>query len=181
MSTIPVLPGQTEPNPSNGAIGSAHQITNLDEVRQRSEASQRFAAAFGGIVTVLMNSPGYSHHTLSDLKRQIVPAVVSGQFSLAQARSKDSGDVRPVGVVLWASVSDEVDQRLTAEIEAAVRLQPNEWRSGPILWIVEGIGERGVVASQIRRLREKEWRGHAVKIKVRGQQGAPIIRMLSPA
>ncbi len=170
-----------EPNPRSLASGSTAQVASLEEARQRSEASQRFASAFGGIVAVMMQVPGYSQYALSDLKWLVIPALVTGQFSLAQARSKENGEIKPVAVVLWASVSDDVDRRLTADSEVAVRLQPGEWRSGPNLWIVEGIGERSIVAGQIRRLREKEWLGHAVKIKVRGQDGTPVIKLLSPA
>ena len=181
MSTVPGLPDGAEPRPAAGASESTPQVAGLDAVRARGEAAQRSMAAFGGIVTVMMQSPAFQHRSLSDLKDMVMPAVVTGQFWLAHARHKDSGEIRPIGAVLWASVSDEVDQRLTADPNVAIRLQLDEWRSGANLWIVEGIGERTIVANLIRGLRQKDWQGQAVKIKVRGQDGGPIVRLLPAA
>ena len=147
----------------------------------RARAAQHISAAFGGIVTVFMQTSGFQDYTLADLKWLVVPAIVTGQFSLVQARLKGSGDIRPVGVLLWASVSDSVDQRLSAEQGTASRLQGNEWRSGNILWIVEAVGERSIIANQIRKLRDSEWRGRPIKIKVRGKDGSPVIRQLPAA
>jgi hypothetical protein len=50
------------------------------------------------------------------------------------------GIVVPVGVALWASVSTDVDQRLS-DLSAPWRLQPDEWCSGDTLWLVELVGD----------------------------------------
>ena len=41
---------------------------------------------------------------------------------------------RPIGVVLWASVSDEVAERLA---QGKTKLRPQDWKSGDTLWVVE--------------------------------------------
>jgi cytolysin-activating lysine-acyltransferase len=43
---------------------------------------------------------------------------------------------RPVGVLLWAFVSDEVEARLA---QGVTRLRPQDWKSGDKLWVVEAI------------------------------------------
>ena len=43
---------------------------------------------------------------------------------------------RPIGVVLWASVSDEVAERLA---QGTTKLRPQDWKSGDQLWVVESL------------------------------------------
>lgn len=180
MSTVPILANGAEPKTGRGASVSSPEAQS-DEARRAAEASLRLSAAFGSIVTVLMNTQAFQATSLSELKTLVTPAIATGQFSLAQVRAKDTRETRPIGVLLWASVSEAVDRRLMAEPKAVVRLAPHEWLSGNVLWIVEGIGERSVVANLIRRQRDRDWRGRPVKIKVRGPDGVPIVRVLPAA
>lgn len=180
VSTVPGSANGAEPKPGNGASVSP-PVPQADVQRARAELANRINAAFGGIVTVMIEQPAFRATPISELKTLVLPAVASGQFSLAQMRVKQTGEVRPIGALLWASVSEAVDQRLTVEGRAAVRLAPHEWLSGNILWIVEGIGERSVVANLIRRQRDLDWRGRPVKIKVRGADGSPVVRLLPAA
>jgi hemolysin-activating ACP:hemolysin acyltransferase len=69
------------------------------------------SAAFGDAATVLMRSPHYKHYSLADLEWLVLPAIATGQFSLADARHRQIGLSAPVAVVLWASVSAEVDHK----------------------------------------------------------------------
>jgi hemolysin-activating ACP:hemolysin acyltransferase len=178
VSTVPGLASGRGPDPGKGANVPPNGAADEAQARLRAEAANRLNAAFGGIVSVMMNAPAFQSTPLSALRTVVVPAISTGQFSLAQMRVRESGEVRPIGALLWASVSDAVDSRLMAEASAAVRLAPHEWLSGDHLWIVEGIGERGVVANLIRRQRDKDWRGRPVKIKVRGPDGTPLVRLL---
>jgi len=140
--------------------------------------SRQVSAAFGDIVSVLMRSPGFKAMPLGELEHLVVPAVAIGQFSVAQAQLKSNGAVAPLGVVLWASVSPEVDQRLAAAPDKPVRLQKQEWRSGDIVWVVEAAGDRRIIAAQFKRLKAAEWKGRQVKLRVRGPDGKPAIRLL---
>jgi hemolysin-activating ACP:hemolysin acyltransferase len=140
--------------------------------------SRQVSAAFGDIVSVLMRSPGFKAMPLGELEAFVVPAVATGQFSVAQAQLKANGAVAPVGIVLWASVSPEIDQRLTAEPDKPIRLQASEWRSGNVVWIVEAAGDRRVIAAQLKQLKAREWNGRMVKLRVRGQDGRPAVRTL---
>lgn len=161
-----------------GAAAEVADEARLEEQRLRSEAAQRGATVLGTIVSVMMQAPAFAGRPVGDLKWLVVPAIATGQYSLAQARSKATGEIRTVGVLLWASVSDAVDARLSGSTDHVTRLDPEDWRSGDNVWVVEGIGERSVIAQQIRQLRQREWLGRPVKMKLRGQDGAPIVRQL---
>ena len=178
MSIEPARVNGTVPHAQAVATSADAELARQEELRRRNEAAVRSAAALGNIVSVMMHTPGFAGYSLGDLKWLVAPAVDTRQYSLAQARVKSTGELRTIGALLWASVSDAVDARLTAEPDTAIRLAPEEWRSGNILWVVEGIGERSIVAQLIRQLRQKDWSGRPVKIKVRGQDGAPLVRQL---
>lgn len=127
-------------------------------------------AAFGEIVTLLMRSPADKHHSLADLEWLVVPAVARGQYALAEAQSKETGAVSPVGAVLWAFVSEEVEKRLS-DLSAPLRLKPNEWRSGDIPWIVQAIGDRRVLAGLIQQLTKTAFKDRQPKMRARGPDG----------
>ena len=59
---------------------------------------------------------------------------------------------RPIGVVLWASVSDEVAERLA---QGTTKLRPQDWKSGDKLWVVEVIAPFGGADEMVKDLKEK--------------------------
>lgn len=136
-----------------------------------AQASRRLSACFGQIVAVLMRSSAYKHFMLSDLEWFVAPAVIAGQFNIAEAQSKTHGLTTPIGVVLWARVSPDVDRRLSSSFEQPIRLKPREWTSGEIFWIVDAIGDRRVLDVMLRRLTEKEWKGKQIKLRARDKDG----------
>jgi cytolysin-activating lysine-acyltransferase len=103
--------------------------SDVPSTSQQPSAIRQVDVTLGKIVTILMRSPQHKQHSLADLEWLVLPAVLSGQFRVAQAQQ--SGIAVPVGVALWASVSTAVDQRLS-DLSAPWRLQPDEWRSGDI-------------------------------------------------
>lgn len=185
-AAVPVAAAPPPPSPEPAPAAAAPAAAGPDpapalspeEAKRRAAMSRQVSAAFGDIVSVLMRSPGFKAMPLGELEAFVVPAVATGQFSVAQAQLKANGAVAPVGVVLWASVSPEIDVRLAGAPDKPVRLQPNEWRSGDVIWIVEAAGDRRVIAAQLKRLTSAEWKGRVVKLRVRGQDGKPAVRVL---
>lgn len=159
------------------AAPEAPQLSE-EELRKRAAASKLVSASFGEIVSVLMRSEHYKQYSLQDLEWLVVPAVLSNQFLLAEARAKGNGFTAPVGVVLWASVSAEVDQRLTANIAQPMRLKPEDWRSGDILWLVDAVGPAKLIGSMLQQLHTKVFKGRQVKLRAQGQDGKPAVRTM---
>lgn len=141
-------------------------------------AAQRVSSVFGEVVTLLMRTPRYQDLALTDLEWLVVPAVVSGQVSVAIAQS-DVGAF-PVGTILWASVSAEVAERLAAEPRNGARLEPGEWTSGEIVWIAASAGDGGVLNDMLQRLSDNEWLGKEVRMVVE-TGGRPIVATLARA
>ena len=153
-----------------------------EAARKAAETSKLLMAAFGQITNVLMRSPQYRQHPLSDLEWLVVPAVMNGQFALAEARSKANGMKAPVAVLLWASVSAEIDKRLSETAAATpTRLKPEEWASGELLWVIDAVGEPDMVQAMLKRKMETDWKGQTAKMRVRDKAGVMRVGVLSAA
>ncbi len=79
--------------------------------------------------------------------------------------------VAPIGAVFWARVSPEVDQRLVENIAQPLKLSFEEWRNGPILWLVDAVGEFTVIEEMLTRLIATEWKGQEVRLRARTKDG----------
>jgi hemolysin-activating ACP:hemolysin acyltransferase len=165
--------------PTSPAVGASTDTPlDKDEARKRAIASKQIAAAFGEIVALAMRTQATRHHTLQDLEWLVAPAVLTGQFALAEAQAKTTGLVTPVGAVLWAMVSEETDRRLTAELEAPMRLRPDEWRAGAIPWIVLTLGDQRVVGGLLKQLTETVFKNRAPKLRARSADGRVTVGRL---
>jgi len=86
------------------------------------------AHMMGEMVWLMSQSPVHKHYAIADLEWMIMPPLLLEQYRVF--RDKD----RPIGVALWAYLSEEAERKLT---EGVVRLHPKDWKSGDRLWLVE--------------------------------------------
>lgn len=149
-----------------------------EEAKRSAIYSHGVMQALGSIVTVFLRSPAHRKLTLEAVERVVAPAVSTGQFSIAEATDRRSGLKTPVAVVLWASVSPEVDARLQAQSEQALQLDPKDWKSGQIVWIVEVVGKAAVVKEVINKLKTTAWKGRPVRVRTRDQAGKRSVQTL---
>jgi cytolysin-activating lysine-acyltransferase len=133
--------------------------------------------ALGQIVSLLMRSAHHKQHSLADLEWLLLPAVLAGQFRIAHAQAQPNGPRTPVAAALWASVSSEVDQRLS-DLSNPLRLRPEEWRSGDILWLVDTVGDSRVVPQLLKHMQETAFVGRDMKVRVRAEDGKTGIGIL---
>jgi cytolysin-activating lysine-acyltransferase len=130
------------------------------------------------VVGVLMRSPHYRRYALSDLEWLVIPPLLAGQFRIGEAKAgKNQKAVMPVAVVLWASVSSEVDKKLM-ESEEALQLKPEEWKSGDILWIIHTAGETRFVRQVVDELTKTTLKGRQVKVRAYDPAGKSKIHVL---
>jgi hemolysin-activating ACP:hemolysin acyltransferase len=165
---------------AGAATPAAQPELPAEELARRAAISKRLAGAFGEIVSVLMRSGGHRTQMLMDLEWLVLPALSTGQFSIADAQSKSVGYSLPVGVALWARVSPEVDKRLASNLDQPVRLKPDEWTSGDIYWLVEAVGDSRVIGPMLKGLSEREWKGKQVKFRARNEQGKGVVKVIEP-
>ena len=121
-----------------------------EESRKRAAAALQLSAAFAQVVTVLMRSPQHKHLALADLEWLVFPPLTTGQFAIANVQAKEGGASMPAALVLWASVSADVDKKLSENVSGPMRLRPDEWKSGDILWLVRRTRGAGAPEAALR-------------------------------
>lgn len=85
-------------------------------------------AVLGHAVWLMSHSPLHKYVFLADLEWMLVPPVAQQQFRLWMGQGK------PEAFATWALVDDAVEARLKLGHK---RLAPNEWTSGPNLWLMD--------------------------------------------
>lgn len=142
-----------------------------EQLEQARANAKHAAAAFGEIAALMMRVTPYSDMQVKDLNWLVGPAISTGQFALAEARDKTTGQTIPVGAVLWAMVSEDIEKKLSAADGDTVRLDTSDWRSGSIPWIVAAIGESKVVSTLLERLAKSTFKDEPARIRGRGKDG----------
>jgi hemolysin-activating ACP:hemolysin acyltransferase len=165
----------SSPQPQATASGKP---TGLTEKVRRDAAILRNALAFTQLVGLLMRSSHYRQYTLADLEWLVIPPLKAGQFRIGEAKLPNNQGTAPVALVLWASVSSEVDKRLMEGNEASFQLKPEEWTSGDILWLVHAAGETRFVRFVVDQLTKTTFKQRKVKVRGRDQAGNLKVHML---
>jgi hemolysin-activating ACP:hemolysin acyltransferase len=160
-----------DPTATGAAPQAAAPALTPEQLKDAAMASKLMMAGFGEIVSVLIRSQEHRNKPLAALEELVIPAVLTGQYTVAQAQSAANGLTTAIGVVMWARVSQAVDQHIAASIAEPVKLQLAEWRSGPILWIVDAAGEGKVIEAMLARLIDGEWKGQEVRMRARTKDG----------
>jgi len=110
----------------------------------------------GDVCWLMSRSPNRRHMFMADLEWLVMPPLALGQARLYR---NDKGD--PISFVSWATVSDEVNERLKSGI---ARLQPGEWRSGPHLWVFDVVAPFGGVTETLATLKKTVFEGKQVMV-----------------
>src|SRR5206468_3354147 len=106
----------------------------------------------------------------------VVPALATGQWRVVRAQSKQKGVPFPVAVALWARVSAEVDKKLSENLHVPIRLRPDEWQSGDILWLVDAVGDPRAVPQLLKQLLDTSFKGREVKVRAAGEDDRSAVR-----
>ena len=99
--------------------------------------------SFGQIAMAMMMLPRYRHQTLGDLQHLILEPLIRDRIAIAWPGNKQEDPLADsIGVAIWASVSDEADERIREQIRAntfPIRLKPEDWNSGTNHWLFDVI------------------------------------------
>jgi hemolysin-activating ACP:hemolysin acyltransferase len=164
LETQPLpVPARHENGPAAQPTPDAENAAPVGEQAPRRVRANPVSTAFGDMVALLAKSPAHKHFSLADLEWLLLPPVALNQFALADAKLPN-GQTVLAGLVLWAHVAPDVDARLAQSERYPVRLHPNEWRSGDILWIVDAVGNPKMIQTIIGGLAENAFGGKQFKM-----------------
>jgi len=111
-----------------------------------SGAAKKMSEVLGEVVWLMSQSPAHKQYFISDLEWFVMTPVLLQQFRLYYAKD------RPLGCLFWARVSDEVEAMLKA---GATKVRPQDWKSGPKLWVIEVVAPFGGAEEMVNDLKAK--------------------------
>ena len=136
-------------------------------------SAQTVSQVLGEIVWLMSQSPmhGAVRHRRSrmarrgcDKRKSVMTPVILQQFRMFyQDAPPEQGGRRPIGVILWGTVSPEVDAMLT---QGTNRLRPQDWKSGDKAWVVEVVAPFGGGDAMVADLKSKVFAGRELRALV---------------
>ena len=121
-------PGSVPPSKSDTPNGAGNGQSNTPPPKKT------VSQVLGEVTWLLTQSPVHKQLFIGDLEWFIMPPLLLEQFRIF------NGPQHPVGVALWARVSEDTDKRLR---EGAFKLRVDEWKGGTIPWLIELIAPFG--------------------------------------
>ena len=122
------------------------QDTAFTHPSPAADVQRTVASSLGEIVWLMSQSPAHKTFFISDLEWMIMVPVMLQQFRIFYDQQK------PIGVALWGFVNDEVEARLST---GNARLQPQDWKSGEKLWVIEIIAPFGGHEAMLQDLKSQ--------------------------
>ena len=101
-----------------------------------------------------------------------MPCMLSGQYAIAGAKAEGKETSDPIAVVMWASVSDEVDKRMSSNLSAPMALAPPEWRSGNHIWIIDAVGPGKIIEAMLNQFAAGPLKGKPMKLRRKKDDGS---------
>jgi cytolysin-activating lysine-acyltransferase len=128
-------------------------------------AKRSVSQLLGEITWLLTQSKQHRQFFLSDLEWLVMTPILLQQFRVFYAKD------RPAGVLFWAFVDEEGEQRLA---EGTTKLRPQDWKSGDRLWVVEVIAPFGGAEEMVKDLKEKVFAEREIKFLTLSEQGKEV-------
>jgi hemolysin-activating ACP:hemolysin acyltransferase len=108
-----------------------------------AEMRSQVRESFGKIVMAMMMLPRYRYQSVGDLQHLVLEPLTRDRIAIAYPAGAAENPLSDIaGVAVWASVSEEVDADIRAQIKAGtfpIRLKPDAWTSGSINWLLDVI------------------------------------------
>jgi cytolysin-activating lysine-acyltransferase len=132
-------------------------------------AAKKTSEVLGEIVWLMSQSPLHKQFFISDLEWLVMTPMLLQQFRLFYDKDK------PIGVLFWGTVSEEVEARLAA---GTSRMRPQDWKSGDRLWVVEVIAPFGGADEMVQDLKAKVFPGREMRLLVTGSKGLREVKVI---
>ncbi len=131
---------------AGGDPGEDQLASQVSDLRKSMAESKSLHASFGEVVNLLTHTPAFENLPLGKLKSLVLPAIRKGQFAILEGRNETNVISVPIAVMLWANVSEEIDQRLRSGSDTTVSLSADEWSSGEIPWLMLAVGDNSLLS-----------------------------------
>jgi cytolysin-activating lysine-acyltransferase len=133
----------------------------------------------GQIVSLMLSSKIHRKYLIDDIGAMFLPAIHLNQFRIYRNKKGD-----PVGIITWAFLSKDLEEKYQKGNKALTKLE--DWKSGDNGWVIDFIAPYGHAKQIIKDLRNNifpEKQGKALRIskdgkikgiwKLHGKNGLP--------
>lgn len=126
---------------SGGAVPAISSGQISEETKNKlAGAKAALQSTFGQVALAMSSVPRYRSQMIADLSHLVIDPLINDRIAIAAP--KTATGLEPPAIAIWASVSPEVDVRITEQTKAGVfpvRLKPEDWKSGSIVWLLDVI------------------------------------------
>ena len=151
--------------PAQGGSAPATPRDTIFDQPAPAGAAKKTSEVLGEIVWLMSQSQLHKQLFIADTEWLVMTPMLLQQFRLFYDKQK------PVGVIFWASVSEEVEARLAA---GTTRMRPQDWKSGDRLWVVEAIAPFGGAEEMVKDLKAKVFPERQIKVLAVGPKGREV-------
>jgi hemolysin-activating ACP:hemolysin acyltransferase len=135
---------------------STNQIAPTEPSASKSAESEAraglLAKRIGEVVSILVHVPRYRHLALQDIEWIVIALLLQDHLAVFTAIRKEGQGSQLAGALMWAKVSPNVDRKIREQIRSGVfpvRLKPDEWSSGDIVWLLDVIAPTKSLATRL--------------------------------
>ena len=145
-------------------MSNSQPSNDIDRIRADYQTS------LGQIVSVMAALSRYANVRVSDLMKQVMEPLARGRIVVAQPSQLVARANLPTGVMgilVWANVSPVVDKKVARQVKQGrfpIELEPNDWSSGDICWILDVIAPDVSAAAAVTRKHVQSVPAHIVKL-----------------
>jgi cytolysin-activating lysine-acyltransferase len=142
------------PRAAAKAVPSSPPQRDAQTLMQQAAARSKMQATLGRVVLAMTTTPRYRHLPIGDLTSLILDPLLRDRIAIASPAHPDGtpNETELIGIAIWASVSETVDFKIREQITAGVfpvRLQPEDWNSGPIHWLLDVLSPNAQMATAV--------------------------------
>lgn len=146
-------PNQLDEPQSDPLAGDGAPTPDPETLRKVAALRAKIQETFGKVALAMISVPRYRHLSIADLSHLVLDPLMRDRIAIASsAKEEVPGAETLSGIAIWASVSEEVDAKIREQIKAGVfpvRLQPEDWSSGPINWLLDVIAPSPRLATAV--------------------------------
>jgi cytolysin-activating lysine-acyltransferase len=141
---------------ANIATPATPQLTP-ELMSQIGELRSKIQISIGQTLLAMMDLPRYKHISLADFSHLVINPLLRNRVAIAHKSVTENGvskvdEESIAGIAIYATVSAAVDAKIAEQTKAGVfplRLNPEDWTSGDLPWLLDVIAADRTQATSV--------------------------------
>jgi cytolysin-activating lysine-acyltransferase len=150
----------TTANPAPPPQAAAPQTPSAmtpELMSQIGELRSKIQISIGQTLLAMMDLPRYKHISLADFSHLVINPLLRNRVAIAHKSVKENGvskvdEESIAGIAIYATVSPAIDAKIAEQTKAGVfpiRLNPEDWTSGDMPWLLDVIAADRTQATSV--------------------------------